>query len=291
MNHEHIRSASHTREAFQRTAAVDLDAVALRTPGGAQSLTWREYADQVRQVVAGLAGLGVERGDTVSLMMANRPILSARGRRPTRRRHLVFGLQHPARRAVGVPVRQRRHQGDHVRGAVRRADPRQRRRDRPHCLPRRLARRHHDGRRPRCRRRRRFRLRGVMAGSAIRRCGHADLHVGTTGNPKGVEITHANLLFQAFAIDEVSVCIRRPDHSFLPTAHIADRWRAVVQGSSARRSPRCPTESHCGSAADVRPTMWGAVPRVWEKFKAAIEFAAANEQTRRSGWACSGGWA
>jgi long-subunit acyl-CoA synthetase (AMP-forming) len=28
---------------------------------------------------------------------------------------------------------------------------------------------------------------------------------------------------------------------------------------------------------DVRPTIWGAVPRVWEKLKAAIEFAAANE--------------
>src|SRR5260370_6737641 len=59
-------------EAFQRTAAIDPDTVALRTPGGTQSLTWREYAAQVRQVAAGLAGLGVRRGDTVSLMMANR---------------------------------------------------------------------------------------------------------------------------------------------------------------------------------------------------------------------------
>ena len=59
-------------EAFQRTAAIDPDAVALRTPGGTQTLTWRDYAEQVRQVAAGLAGLGVGRGDTVSLMMANR---------------------------------------------------------------------------------------------------------------------------------------------------------------------------------------------------------------------------
>ena len=36
---------------------------------------------------------------------------------------------------------------------------------------------------------------------------------------------------------------------------------------------------------DVRPTIWGAVPRVWEKLKAAIEFAAANEpdETKRTG--------
>ena len=59
-------------EAFQRTAAIDPDAVAIRTVGDTQTLTWREYADQVRQVAAGLSALGVGRGDTVSLMMANR---------------------------------------------------------------------------------------------------------------------------------------------------------------------------------------------------------------------------
>lgn len=59
-------------EAFQRTAVMDPDAVALRTPGGNQKMTWRDYAAQVRRVAAGLAGLGVRRGDTVSLMMANR---------------------------------------------------------------------------------------------------------------------------------------------------------------------------------------------------------------------------
>lgn len=59
-------------EAFQRTAVMDPDAVALRTPGGNQTMTWRDYAAQVRRVAAGLAGLGVRRGDTVSLMMANR---------------------------------------------------------------------------------------------------------------------------------------------------------------------------------------------------------------------------
>lgn len=59
-------------EAFQRTAVMDPDAVALRTPGGNQTMTRRDYAAQVRRVAAGLAGLGVRRGDTVSLMMANR---------------------------------------------------------------------------------------------------------------------------------------------------------------------------------------------------------------------------
>ena len=59
-------------EAFQRTSRIGPDAVALRTVGDTQTLTWRDYAAQVRQVAAGLAALGVACGDTVSLMMANR---------------------------------------------------------------------------------------------------------------------------------------------------------------------------------------------------------------------------
>ena len=59
-------------EAFQRTSRIGPDAMALRTVGDTQTLTWRDYAAQVRQVSAGLAALGVGRGDTVSLMMANR---------------------------------------------------------------------------------------------------------------------------------------------------------------------------------------------------------------------------
>jgi long-chain acyl-CoA synthetase len=43
--------------------------------------------------------------------------------------------------------------------------------------------------------------------------------------------------------------------------------------------------------ADARPTIWGAVPRVWEKLKAAIEFAVTHEQdeTKRQAlqWAMS----
>lgn len=58
--------------AFQRVAAIDPDAVAVRSVGGEHSLTWRDYAAQVREIAAGLSALGVGRGDTVALMMANR---------------------------------------------------------------------------------------------------------------------------------------------------------------------------------------------------------------------------
>ncbi len=66
-------TASTVCEAFQITAAERPDAVALRTPGGGVEITWAEYAERVRRIAGGLAALGVGRGDTVALMMTNRP--------------------------------------------------------------------------------------------------------------------------------------------------------------------------------------------------------------------------
>src|SRR5262249_51583638 len=60
-------------EAFQHTVARHPGDVALRTVGGAVPVTWGSYAGRVAQIAAGLAALGVRRGDTVALMMTNRP--------------------------------------------------------------------------------------------------------------------------------------------------------------------------------------------------------------------------
>jgi long-chain acyl-CoA synthetase len=60
-------------EAFQITAATYPQRVALRTPGDAVVVTWEQYAERVRHTAAGLAALGVRRGDTVALMLINRP--------------------------------------------------------------------------------------------------------------------------------------------------------------------------------------------------------------------------
>jgi long-chain acyl-CoA synthetase len=60
-------------EAFQRTAARHPDRVALRTPGGAISITWRSYASRVRDLAGGLAAHGIGRGDAVAIMLTNRP--------------------------------------------------------------------------------------------------------------------------------------------------------------------------------------------------------------------------
>jgi long-chain acyl-CoA synthetase len=60
-------------EAFQTTAATCPQRVALRTPGNAVVVTWEQYAERVRRTAAGLAALGVRRGDTVAFMLMNRP--------------------------------------------------------------------------------------------------------------------------------------------------------------------------------------------------------------------------
>ena len=60
-------------EAFQATAARRGDADALRTPGAAVAVSWREYAGRVRALAAGLAAHGIGRGDVVAMMLANRP--------------------------------------------------------------------------------------------------------------------------------------------------------------------------------------------------------------------------
>jgi long-chain acyl-CoA synthetase len=60
-------------EAFQTTAAARADQVALRTADDSVSFTYRALAERVRRVAAGLAALGLKRGDTVGIMLTNRP--------------------------------------------------------------------------------------------------------------------------------------------------------------------------------------------------------------------------
>src|SRR2546423_5407700 len=59
--------------AFQVTAAEHADRTALRTKGDEFSMTWAEYADKVRALATGLAGLGLGHGDTIALLLTNRP--------------------------------------------------------------------------------------------------------------------------------------------------------------------------------------------------------------------------
>src|SRR5438874_2963097 len=60
-------------EALRRTAANNPEIVAVRTVDDSVSLTWSELLERVDAVAGGLAKLGVSRGDTVAIMLGNRP--------------------------------------------------------------------------------------------------------------------------------------------------------------------------------------------------------------------------
>src|SRR6201991_2631181 len=65
--------ASTMTEAFRLTVADQPDRVAVRTKDDEISLTWAQLRDRVDALAGGLARLGVGRGDTVALMLGNRP--------------------------------------------------------------------------------------------------------------------------------------------------------------------------------------------------------------------------
>ena len=60
-------------EAFRITAEDYPDRVAVRTRTTRSRCTWGELRERVDALAGGLAALGVRRGDTVALMLANRP--------------------------------------------------------------------------------------------------------------------------------------------------------------------------------------------------------------------------
>src|SRR5215207_10665592 len=66
-------NAATVPEAFQATAAAHPERTALRLKEDAFSISWAEYDDKVRRVAGGLAGLGLERGGSMGLMLTNRP--------------------------------------------------------------------------------------------------------------------------------------------------------------------------------------------------------------------------
>src|SRR5215470_15072775 len=60
-------------EAFQATVGAMGGAPAFRFKGSDFEASWSEYGEIVRRRAAGLAALGVERGDSIGFMLVNRP--------------------------------------------------------------------------------------------------------------------------------------------------------------------------------------------------------------------------
>ncbi len=96
---------------------------------------------------------------------------------------------------------------------------------------------------------------------------------GTTGPPRGAEITHANLMATVAMI--TSVLPLGPDDrflSFLPLSHIAERIVSHV-GQIVSGGETWFARSISSVAEDLlacRPTIFFAVPRVWEKMRDSL---------------------
>ena len=261
-------------EAFQLTAARFADCPALRTPGGPRALTWAQYARRVRAIAGGLAQLGVGRGDTVAMMLVNRPEFHLVDTAVMHLGAIPFSVYNSsAPEQIGylfanaenrVVVTERRF-AETIR-AVRAPGV-------EHVLV------VEDGL-----------PEGDRAGfeAAWRAVGPGDVATliytsGTTGPPKGVQLTHHNLVWALNAV--AAVIPLRPGGrvvSYLPCAHLADRFFAhyvSLATGSALTSIGDPATLLVG-LADARPTGWLAVPRIWEKFKAALEAKGIEDPAR-----------
>jgi long-subunit acyl-CoA synthetase (AMP-forming) len=271
-------------ECFQATARRAPGEVALRSAEEGATLTWEEYVAAVRRVAAGLAALGVGQGDTVALMLSNRiefyPCDTAAlhlGATP----FSIYNTSSPEQIAYlfenagnDVVITERQFV-DRIAATGGRA-PRT-----VVCV---------DGGGD-----------GVLSLAELEQRGAPDFDFeaawravtpddlatliytsGTTGPPKGVELSHANVLAQCRAVAEVlPMRAGASITSYLPSAHAADRWSShynqmlygleIVTVADPRR---------IGAVlAEVRPSVWGGVPRIFEKLMAGLQ-AAIDGNTR-----------
>ncbi|HEX8204423.1 MAG TPA: AMP-dependent synthetase/ligase [Solirubrobacteraceae bacterium] len=263
-------------EAFQITAAERPDQVAVRAPGDEGAMTFAQLRDRVERIARGLAGLGVSRGDTVALMMLNRPEFHAADLGALHLGAVPFSIYNtsapeqiaylfenagndvviteraflPVIRAAGFDGHVVLIDGGADDGATS------------------LAELESDG------------DDGFDVEGAWRAIEPDDLLTliytsGTTGPPKGVQLTHKNLLAMMRGFHTLAPAAQGGRIvSFLPSAHIADRWGSHYQSLCCEgftvtsiTDPR----QVIAVLPEVRPTLFGAVPRIWEKLKAALE--------------------
>ncbi|MGW0199262.1 AMP-dependent synthetase/ligase [Nonomuraea sp. NPDC003201] len=96
---------------------------------------------------------------------------------------------------------------------------------------------------------------------------------GTTGMPKGVPLTHANVFYEVAATDRITnLPVRGTQISYLTYAHIAERilslYLPLVKVSHVHF---CTDLANLGTTlGQVRPMMFFGVPRVWEKMMARL---------------------
>ena len=107
---------------------------------------------------------------------------------------------------------------------------------------------------------------------------------GTTGPPKGVMLSHYNIVFtgegylRLINVDPVGFrCV-----SYLPMAHIAERMSSHYLGMlGGLEVTTCPDAGLLSKyLPDVRPQTFFGVPRVWEKLYAGVNAALAADKEK-----------
>jgi long-chain acyl-CoA synthetase len=271
-------------EAFRITAAEREGDVAIRTKADAFTITWGELRERVDALAGGLAQLGLRRGDTLALLISNRPEfhlcdLAAMmvGAAPfsiyntytaEQIEYLVQDagakiliceqqyLERVLQARAGLPELE--HvvviDGDAPQGTLALADI--------------------EGANP-----------DFDVAASVARIEPTDVLTliytsGTTGPPKGVQLIHRNLLA---AVEGLDALINFPKDgrviSWLPSAHVAERnahhYLPIVFGLQITccEDPR----QVLSYLPEVRPSWFFAVPRIWEKLKAGLETMIAGQ--------------
>ena len=266
--------ASTVAEAFQATARAHPERRALRLKDDEFSMSWAEYADKVRRTAAALAGLGLKRGRSLAILLTNRPEFhwfDAAALHLGATPFSIYNTYAPEQIQYQVQDAGARILVTETAFLERVGD-----------------------------------LEGIDHLIVVDRDGDAvednasddfDFEAawravepddvltliytsGTTGPPKGVELTHANLIAAMNGFDEViSFADDGRVVSWLPMAHIAERncshYLPMFLGFT---TTCCPDPRQVVAyLPEVRPTWFFAVPRIWEKLKAAIEAGVAAE--------------
>src|SRR5258708_5439672 len=275
--------AATIAEAFRITSAAKADETAIRTKGDEQTLTWAQLRERVDALAGGLARLGVRRGDTVALLLSNRPefhiadlAVVMLGATPfsiyqTYAPNQIEFVISDAEARVAIVEQQYLERVLEARRGLPELE---------HVIV-------IDGEAPE----------GTLALTEVEGS-NPDFDVaasaaavapddvltliytsGTTGPPKGVQLAHRNLLAAVTGIEEL---VRFPAGarviSWLPAAHIAERgahhYLPIVYGFEVTC---CPDPRQVMSyLPEVRPHWFFAVPRIWEQLKAGVETVGAG---------------
>jgi len=275
-------------EALRRTAAAHGDIVAIRTVDDSVSLTWSQLLRRVEALAGGLAKLGVRHGDTVALMLGNRP---------------EFNIADLAAAMIGAtpfsiyttyPAEEVQYLFTDAASRVAIVEQ--------EFLPVVLEARKGapgleyvivvDGEAPQGT----LPLSEVEGSNPDFDAAAAEVSPddfltliytsGTTGKPKGVQLSHHNIMAAAAAVWEIAPL--EPGArviSWLPAAHIAERVaHHYIPVIYAGTITCCPNPREIISyLPQVRPTLFFAVPRIWEKLKAGLEaMQAAQPEEQRA---------